>query len=286
MGSNAYINYMKRLTSQQQAEMISLYTSGVIKNTRELDKKYGIYPGSCYNVLKRKCLIKYSNAEVHRLFNENYFENITTEKQAYFLGLLAADGNVSEKRNTISLSLNVDDGLDLIEEFKKELNSTGSINVHTDKRTDYKRKSMAIIQFTSQKTKEDLQKVGIGPKKTIDLAYPKIDKKLDKHFIRGFIDGDGSFFYKRGVLVFCLVGTQEILKSIQDILYTELGIDYTKLTKHITGVYYLRLGHKNTLKLRNWIYDDCIIAMKRKKLYDDRINASDPNYLSSLRAAK
>ncbi len=270
MGSNAYINYMKRLTSQQQAEMISLYTTGIIKNTRELDKKYGIYPGSCYNVLKRKALIKYSNADVHKLFNEDYFENINTEKQAYFLGLLAADGNVSNKRNTISLSLNVDDGLDLIEEFKKELNSTGSIKIYTDKRTDYKRKSMVTIQFTSQKTKEDLQKIGLGPKKTTNLAYPKINKELDKHFIRGFIDGDGSFYYKRGILVFCLVGTEEILKSIQTILNKELDIEYTKLTKHITGVYYLRLGHKDTLKLRTWIYNDCNIAMKRKKLYTDR----------------
>lgn len=270
MGSNAYINYMKRLTSQQQAEMISLYISGIIKSTRELDRKYGIYPGSCYNVLKRKGLIKYSNADVHKLFNENYFENINTEKQAYFLGLLAADGNISDKRNTISLGLNVDDGLDLIEEFKKELNSTGSINICTDKRTDYKRKSMVNIQFTSQKTKEDLQKIGLGPKKTTNLLYPKINKDLDRHFIRGFIDGDGSFYYKRGILVFCLVGTEKILKTIQSILNKELHIKYTKLTKHITGVYYLRLGHKDTLKLRKWIYNDCNIAMKRKKLYTDR----------------
>jgi hypothetical protein len=261
---------MKRLTPEQKAEMIELYTSGQIKIPRLLDEKYGIYHGSCYFILKRRNLIKYSNAAQHRLFNENYFENIVTEKQAYFLGLLAADGNVSNKRNTISLSLNVDDGLDLIEEFKKELNSTGSIKIYTDKRTDHKRKSMATIQFTSQKTKEDLQKIGLGPKKTTDLAYPKINKELDKHFIRGFIDGDGSFHYKREILVFSLVGTKSILESIQQILEEELEITPRKLMKHVTGVYYLSLAHKNTLKLREWIYKDCSIAMKRKRNYTDR----------------
>ncbi len=113
--------HMKRLTPEQKAEMIELYTSGQIKVPRLLDEKYGVYHGSCYFILKRRNLIKYSNASQHRLFNEDYFENITTEKQAYFLGLLAADGNVSEKRNTISLGLSEEDGLDLLEEFKKEL---------------------------------------------------------------------------------------------------------------------------------------------------------------------
>jgi hypothetical protein len=204
-----------------------------------LDEKYGVYPQSCYFILKRRNLIKYSNAAQHRLFNEDYFENILTEKQAYFLGLLAADGNVSDKRNTISLGLNKEDGLELLEEFKKELNSTGTIGVHEDKRVDYKRKTMVCMQFTSAKTKEDLERIGIGVQKTSNLCYPKINKELDRHFIRGFIDGDGSFHYKREVLVFSLVGTKSILESIQKILQEELEITPTKLIKHVTGVYYL-----------------------------------------------
>jgi len=261
---------MKRLTLEQKAEMIEFYTSGQIKIPRLLDEKYGIYPGSCYFILKRRNLIKYSNAAQHRLFNEDYFENIVTEKQAYFLGLLAADGNVSDKRNTISLGLNEEDGLYLLEEFKKELNSTGTICFHKDKRMDYKRKTMCIMQFTSAKTKKDLEKIGISSHKTSNLCYPKINKELNRHFIRGFIDGDGCFYYTRGTLYFSLVGTQEILKSVQDILYTEVGINYRKLVKHVTGVYYLSLAHKNTLKLRKWLYEDCSIAMQRKRNYTDR----------------
>ncbi len=277
---------MKRLTIEQKTEMIELYTSGQVKITRILDEKYGVYRGSCYSILKRKNLIKYSTGDQRTLFNKNYFDSIKTEKQAYFLGLLAADGTISDKKNTVSLSLNIEDGLDLIEIFKQELESLGKITIFKDKRIDYIRKSLCMIQFTNLHTKNTLINLGLKPKKTSNLCYPKINKELDRHFIRGFIDGDGSFFYKRGILVFSLVGTEEILKSIQTILNKELDIEYTKLTKHITGVYYLRLGHKNTLKLREWIYDDCIIAMKRKKLYTDRIDNEDPNYLRALRAAK
>ena len=261
---------MKRLTPEQKAEMIELYTSGQIKIPRLLDEKYEVYPKSCYFILKRRNLIRYSNAAQHRLFNEDYFENIVTERQAYFLGLLAADGNVSDKRNTISLGLNKEDGLELLEEFKKELNSTGTICTHKDKRVDCKRKTMVCMQFTSPKTKEDLKKVGIGPKKTSDLCYPKINKELNRHFIRGFIDGDGSFYYSRNTIYFSLVGTKSILESIQQILKEELEITPRKLMKHVTGVYYLSLAHKNTLKLREWIYNNCSIAMQRKRNYTDR----------------
>ena len=261
---------MKRLTPQQKEEMIELYTSGQIKIPRLLDEKYGIYHGSCYSILKRRNLIRYSNAAQHRLFNEDYFEEVTTEKQAYFLGLLAADGNISEKRNTVSLSLNAEDGLNLLIEFKKELNSTGVISNYKDKRVDCNRKSTVSMQFTSTKTKEDLERIGMSFQKTSNLHYPKINKELDRHFIRGFIDGDGSFHYKRKVLVFSLVGTKSILESIQQILQQELEITPTKLIKHVTGVYYLRLGHKNTLKLREWIYNNCSIAMQRKRNYTDR----------------
>jgi hypothetical protein len=262
---------MKRLTPEQKAEMIELYTSGQIKVPKKLDELYNIYPGSCYNLLKRRNLIKYSVADQLRCFNENYFDTVESEKQAYFLGLIAADGTVSSAKNTISITLKLEDGLDLLEELKTEINSTGKICTYNDKRDDYVRRTMCMMQFTSMHTKKVLYELGISPNKTSNLCYPKINKELDRHFIRGFIDGDGSFYYKRGVLVFSLVGTQEILKSIQDILYTELGVEYTKLTKHVTGVYYLRLAHKNTLKLREWLYKDSSIAMKRKQDYKDRL---------------
>lgn len=262
--------YMKRLTEKEKQEMIELYTSGQVKIPRMLDEKYGVYLNSCYFILKRRNLIKYSNADQHRLFDQDYFENITTEKQAYFLGLLAADGNISKKTNTITLALNIDDGLELMEEFKKEIKSTGTISIHTDKRTDHKRKTMVKITFTSPKTKNDLQKMEIFPNKTTGLNYPNINKELDRHFIRGFIDGDGSFFYKRGILVFSLVGTESILKTIQNILIENTKINFTKLHKHKTGVFYLKIAHKDTLKIREWIYKDCSIAMKRKQNYPDR----------------
>lgn len=275
--------HMKRLTKEEKAEMIELYTSGQIKIPRLLDEKYGVYNGSCYFILKRRGLIIYSLSDQKTLFNKNYFDLVNTEKKAYFLGLLAADGTISDKKNTVSLSLIAEDGIDLLNELKKEMDSKGKIIIHKDKRHDYLRRPLCTMQFTNAQTKNALNNLGLHPKKTTNLDYPKINKDLNRHFIRGFIDGDGSFYYKRGILVFSLVGTESILSSIQQILKKELGMEPIKLIRHKTGVYYLNLAHKKTMLLREWIYKDSSIHMKRKR---NMRYASDPGYVNKLKEMK
>lgn len=39
----------------------------------------------------------------------NYFHNIDSEKKAYWLGFIVADGNISKTTNRISITLNSDD---------------------------------------------------------------------------------------------------------------------------------------------------------------------------------
>lgn len=55
------------------------------------------------------------------IFKKDSFENIDTESAAYWLGFLYADGNISKKRNRITLVLNVKDK-ELIFKFLEFLN--------------------------------------------------------------------------------------------------------------------------------------------------------------------
>ena len=55
-----------------------------------------------------------------------------------------------------------------------------------------KPKHTAYIMFSSKKMGEDLVKLGVVPNKTLILkSLPSIPDNLMKHFIRGYIDGDG-----------------------------------------------------------------------------------------------
>ena len=41
----------------------------------------------------------------------------------------------------------------------------------------------------------DLENLGLHQNKTFTLEYPNIDEKLERHFLRGYFDGDGYVSY-------------------------------------------------------------------------------------------
>lgn len=256
---------MRRLLKSEIESMIDLYLSGKEKNTVELDKMFKVAKGSCYGLLKRRNLLKYTYSDVVLKLDQNYFNNIDTQEKAYFLGLIAADGCVSKKTNAISIAMVYEDSKNILDFFLKELKSNLKTHIRVDKRTDCKRKTQCTLVVHSKVLKNALISHGILPNKTTSLTFPKINKEFNKDFIRGFIDGDGSFFYKRGVLCTSIVGTYKFLESMQDILCEEINCSKTKLIKHQTGVYYLRFGCKNTIKLRNLIYTNIEPSMERKR---------------------
>ena len=276
---------MKRLTKTQVESMIDLYLSGKEKNTKELDRIFGVARGSCYFLLKRRNLLKYSYSDAVLKLNQNYFDKIDTEKKAYFLGLIASDGHINKKKNCVTIAIAQNDDKGLLTEFLKELESNNKITNYEDKRTDYKRKVVSSVTIYSEHLKNSLISKGIFSNKTESLSFPKIDEEFQKHFIRGFIDGDGCYFYKRGILHTSIVGTYELLEEMQNIICKQLNCSKNKLIKHKTGVYYLNFAHTNTVKLRNWIYKDCEIAMERKKNMKERI-AEAPGYIDYVRKVK
>lgn len=129
-------------------------------------------------------------------YNENYFENIDTPEKAYWLGFIAADGNLYRRdghQGLVSISIHEKD-IELLENFKKELNTTKPISVVRDKRRSDT--IMASLQVTSDKIFNDLLDKGIGIRKTFDLDLMQIFKNIpycfQSDFILGYFDGDGS----------------------------------------------------------------------------------------------
>ena len=131
-------------------------------------------------------------------YDETYFSNINTPEKAYWLGFIAADGNLYRReghQGLISISINKRD-IELLENFKKELNTSKPINIIQDKRR--KNTVMATLQITSDKIFNDLLQKGIGIRKTFDLdlsyIFEKIPINFYSDFILGYFDGDGSIY--------------------------------------------------------------------------------------------
>lgn len=147
--------------------------------------------------------IKDLGFEVHNYQNEScidesVFEKIDTEEKAYWLGFLYADGYVAKDRFTVSISLKEEDRNHLYK-FKKFLNAPNKIgfkkvclyNKNTDEVKEY---PTATFSINRKKIHEDLIDKGCIPQKTFKLKFPSeetLPQNLIRHFVRGFVDGDG-----------------------------------------------------------------------------------------------
>jgi intein-encoded DNA endonuclease-like protein len=111
------------------------------------------------------------------------------------------------------------------------------------------------------------------PNKTFNLEYPKwLNENLNKHFIRGYFDGDGCVTFNKinKQLDVSFTGTENMMVGIQNTLINMCGFSKTKLStryperkNNIRSLHYF--GNGNAKKYYNFIYNDANIFMERKK---------------------
>ncbi len=124
------------------------------------------------------------------LIDNKYFSSIDTQEKAYFLGLLYADGCVSQlPRHTVSISLKATDS-SILEAMKIALKSEHPIKYYECRGGQY-----THFTFNDTLIHRDLIKHGCVPAKSKILLFPEtllINDKLLSSFIAGYFDGDGS----------------------------------------------------------------------------------------------
>jgi intein-encoded DNA endonuclease-like protein len=202
-------------------------------------------------------------------FDENYFDVIDTEEKAYWLGFLAADGNVSKTKQgspSITLGLAIKD-LDHLEKFKKALVCTQPIGLY-DAKLKHKIFPSCKLSIRSKVMAESLSKYHIIPKKSHTVQFPTIDESLHRHYIRGYFDGDGCFTQDKGQIVFSITSNKTILEQIQNVLIKECNIKKIKIHSRDeitpTGVFTYK-GNKQMVRIANYLYKDSGISLGRKK---------------------
>lgn len=119
-------------------------------------------------------------------YNENYFQKIDTQEKAYFLGFIFADGCVTfdpiRYRYKLTIKIHSKD--------KHILNSLIS-SINGEMMVWGNETEFSQVTLSGKKIVSDLIKLGAEPNKTFYLRYPTIDENLEKHFLRGYFDGDG-----------------------------------------------------------------------------------------------
>ena len=211
------------------------------------------------------------NAIKRYTFNNHFFDIIDNEEKAYFLGLLFADGCNFEKNCTVSIQLQARD-IDILEKFKLALLAEQPINArHTSPKSKIKFKSYRL-DLSDQYFSKCLSKHGMVQNKSLILEWPlvEIPDNLLRHFVRGFIDGDGSLFItksrpskfgKRVGIQIC--GTLKFLTTMSANIKRVMSIN-----GHIHkrgAIYELKIDRRNDVReIITWLYSDCSTYLDRK----------------------
>lgn len=207
--------------------------------------------------------------------NEDYFKFIDTEEKAYWLGFLYADGCVTQatkysKRLQVNLSIK---DIDHLEILRKNLESTSGIRefLNDSSKQGFGKSMQCRLTVNSNKLCSDLEDKGCKQAKTNSASIPKVSKMFLKHFVRGLIDGDGSFSmiprkqYSGYRVQFELVGNSLELIEFVKSYFSENGINtkiYTRKTNNTKRL--ITSSTKEISKIFELLYKDSNIHLQRK----------------------
>ena len=209
-------------------------------------------------------------------YNENYFEIIDAEDKAYFLGLIYSDGcllnNQDDYRYKVTLKLHNKDK-DILEKFIKCVNGEMDLWFHGQRK-------MCEVSLSGKKIVNDLQDKGVYSNKTFILKYPELDKDLERHFLRGYFDGDGCIRIntdkrdgsKRGDLRI-VGGSVEMMDSINQRMNVLFGTNINKLygPKNKDYKFIGWAGMKDIEKIYEGFYTNASLFLNRKKTIFDSV---------------
>lgn len=209
-------------------------------------------------------------ADGKKYVDSHFFDVIDSEKKAYWLGFLTADGYVNNNTE-ISLCLAEVDKAH-IESFKEDLKSD---HIISKKKTKLNEKEFISyrISFKDKHMNEVLKSYGLTNNKSYDAYIPNcIPNNLMKHYFRGLIDGDGSIMNRSGAkhlfdISFCS-GSNKMIEQFVSII--EKNLDVKMKIRKSRGLVEARLFNQVEIKLLlKWLYGESTIHLPRKydKIY-------------------
>jgi len=224
------------------------------------------------------------------MINESFFKDWSSE-MSYVLGLIFSDGAVEDVRKssrTCYFTISSNDR-SLLTKVRKALSSNHVIYskkprvVKFTSGKSYLCRESFILRVGNKKMFDDLVDLGLTPRKSLKLVFPRVPPRYFSYFLRGYFDGDGCVMtwvpkgqFAHRVLVAFTSGCKDFLETLSEKLHSYINIGIKKVYKNGTA-FNLVYRKKDGLKILSFMYREL-----NKVPFLDRKYAIYKKYLDAL----
>jgi hypothetical protein len=262
---------VRRLSTETEVEIIRLYGEGL--SGEEIGRRVGHSGSACIDALRRNG-VEVPAGPRHKV-NHYFFSDVSTEVQAYVLGLWSADGNVSSTINCCSISLQRDDEA-VLEAIRQVVEYTGPLHRLTS--VD---KSSGTISYKSRlavhssQWKKDLINYGVTPRKSGNLQPWHGPDEIMNAYWRGMVDGNGGWPARDNRILCQFTHSLAVVTAFRDFVKNRCGYHATILSNG--SIYQVYIHPVNVVQsLVSHLYDGATIWMERKRVAAEAILARPP----------
>jgi len=208
------------------------------------------------------------------------------ELMGYFIAVIAADGHIIIKENSVTLTVNKDDKTWL----EKLRNSISPESIISEK----PKTNAVSLKITDRKLIKLLLRYMPAKHKSLKLRWPTFRPyKSEQHFVRGYIDGDGTIGVTKNSQVvdgkrkyyyvprLRILGTKHFLQGLSNSIFRLLSIKPVKVQpKGKENVFVLQYTGKHAVIILEYMYKNARFYLERKKLVFNYIHNASQELLA------
>lgn len=182
---NAGIRTRNYMHARSGVPITEKYRKG--KSIEDLATEYNAHPKTIISLLRQNG--EMINFRPKYSVDDTYFSNIDDQNKAYILGLIYADGNVSDSNFSISLQ---ERDMHILDSIRVLMGSTNPLKYINQKKKSETFQNQYKLSIYNKKIVQDLNNYGVMKNKSLKIKFPKfLSDELFPHFLRGLFDGDG-----------------------------------------------------------------------------------------------
>jgi hypothetical protein len=234
----------------------------------EISEKLSVNYQKAYYLAKRYGVLLKSNRKIYPR-NSHYFDIIDSDRKAYWLGLLYADGNIHRRVKKMRLKL-IEPDKYLLEAMSKDIEYQGPL--YFSKASDIGNHDLWSLEIADVHMVESLYEIGLYPNKSLTVEFPSLRHLSDDlfwPFIRGYFDGDGTICMDkndRHHLVVQICVSEAFGRELKNKLEEKTGVHVTLFATK-KSIYKVSIkGFRQCLFFLDKIYESATIRMERKHL--------------------